>query len=178
MLRKSEWILDRRPIHTKRGAYSPTIPWEAWTKAYCTARENWLMSIIETLLKNNDWAGSFLLIQTYVSAMKQAEGTKFWNRTPFDESARVRAMKHWFWSLCEEYGFTSPEEEVPYSDLDLGSRRSVEAVAAEQYPFVGGKPKRRYSETAEFFSGLEEDRKNTRRKAKEYQETAAKRKRA
>jgi hypothetical protein len=116
------------------------------------------MSIIELLLKNQDWAGAYLLMQTYVSTCKSTEGTKHVNRTPFDESVHIRAVRHWFWSLVEEYGFAMPEEETPYEQESLTVRRSLERSAAEQYPFVGGKPKRRYSEAVEFFEAVAEER--------------------
>lgn len=116
------------------------------------------MSIIELLLKNQDWAGAFLLIQTYISTCKQGEGNRFYNQTPFSESVHVRVIRNWFWDLVEEYGFAMPEEEIPYEEERLTTRRSIDRKVVEDYPFVGGKPKRRYSEAAEFFQQVAADR--------------------
>jgi len=167
MLRKSDWILDVRPIK-ERINYGPrtVTTWDEWLRKHPSAKEQWLMSIIELLLKHQDWAGAYLLIQTYITTCKQTESNRYYNRTPFDESVHIRAVRHWFWSLVEDYGFALPEEEVPYDEQNIGSRRSVEKKAAESYPFVGGKPKRRYSESLEFFQQVEADRKlNTKFRA-------------
>lgn len=159
MLRRSEFIIDERPIRIGRQRYAETISWEDWLEKHPRLRENWLFSVIELLLKNNDWAGAFLLVNTYISTCKQSEGTRIYNRTPFDESCHVRVVKRWFWSRVEEYGFALPEEEIPYEDRTIDSRREINRKAAEDYPFVGGKPKRRYSETSDFFKEVEADRR-------------------
>lgn len=158
MLRRSEFILDTRPIRRFRQRYAEIIEWEDWREKNSRMRENWLFSVIELLLKNNDWAGAFLLVNTYISTCKQSEGTRAYNRTPFDESPHMRVVKQWFWSLVEEYGFALLEE-TPYEDQTVSNRREINRKAAEDYPFVGGKPKRRYSETSDFFKEVEADRR-------------------
>lgn len=182
MLRKSDWLIDPRPIKSFRTHGIEEIPWEEWLENHRRGKELWLFAIIELLMKNNDWAGAYLLVQTHISTCKQAEGTGFHNRTPFDESAHIRAVRRWFWSMVEEYGFVLPEEEIPYEKQNIDSRRSVDHAAAKAYPFVGGKPKRRYSEAVDFFEQVEADRKlnrkmyrppDTPREKKEYLETQA-----
>lgn len=164
MLRKSDWIIDTRPMGLGRWGKLGILTWEEWCCRYAKEKEQWLMSIIDTLLKNQDWAGSYLLVKTYINALKQREGVKgTYNRTPYNESPNVRAIRHWFWSMVEEHGFMLPEEDITYGEQDIEGRRTEDQKAAAAYPFVGGKPKRRYSESAEFFQQVEQDRNKERR---------------
>lgn len=157
MLRCSDWIVDKRALKPRADIRAERT-WEQWLKDHPNAKEKWLMSIIDLLLRNQDWAGSYLLIQTYIAACKQGEGPGYYNQSPFDESVHVRAVRHWFWSRVEKYGFALPEEEVPYEQEDLDTRRIITVRAEDTFPFVGGKPKRRYSEAVEFFDRVYEDR--------------------
>lgn len=157
MLKRSDWILDTRPIVIGQKGNRAAVSWEDRLKRRPNLKETWLRSIIELLLKNQDWAGAYLLIRIHVTTCKKSEGTRTYNRTPFDESGHVRALKLWFWSKCEEYGF-SLEEDTPYDEQTLDDRRILEKQAKKDYPFVGGRPRRQHSESVEFFQQVAADR--------------------
>jgi hypothetical protein len=163
MLRRSDWIQDKRPMYGTRGIQVDKS-WQEWVQAHYRLREDILMGVVDFLLKNQDWSGAYLIVRTYIATIKQKEGvTKGYNRGPGLESPHVRAVRLWFWSLVEKHGFAydDPEEETKldaYTDPPLVRRRKLEQEAAEVYPFVGGKPQRRYSEGVEFFQQLAEER--------------------
>jgi hypothetical protein len=167
MLKKSEWVNDLRPLRPYPNM--PEKTWQEWIDCHYKPREHWLMSIIDYLIKNQDWAGGYLLIRAYIATCKQKEGIKHYNQAPWDESPHIRAVRLWFFSIVEKYNFAMEEEkapDVPYDEEDntLARRRKLENKAAEVYPFVGGIPKRRYSESVEFFEQVASDREYIRKK--------------
>ena len=160
MLRRNDWIQDPRPI--KWGS-KPETSWQQWVDKHHKPKEHWFMGIVDFLLKHQDWSGAYLLMRTYIASCKQSEGVRLYNKNPVDESPHVRSLRLWFWELVEKHRFAAEEPEkewLPYDDDDteLTKRRKIEQTNAQAYPFVGGRPKRRYTETVEFFQQLAQER--------------------
>lgn len=165
MLKKTDWIVDPRPLRTT--VNTPIRPWQEWIDDHYRTREHWLMSIIDYLIKNKDWAGGYLLIRAYIATCKQKEGVRPYNTSPVDESPHIRAVRFWFFSIVENHGFAIEEEtaeKTAYEEEDNVLVRRRKTEASEIFPFVGGVPKRRYSESAEFFQQVASEREIPRKR--------------
>lgn len=156
MLLRSEWIVDKTKIYkayTRNPVSRVTYTWQEYMARRPRSREIWLFDVIELLLQHRNWSGAYMLIKSFIAARKAHEGNTFWNRTPDFESPRTRATRLWFLALAEKYGYTmSEEDEEAYNasrtEQEIAKSRNKEIE--DTFPFVGGKPKRRHSESCEF----------------------------
>lgn len=159
MLKKSDWIVDKRRLRHKMGKPVMYNTWQEWLEHHYKPKEHNLMDIVDFLLKNQDWAGGYLIIRKYISACKITERVFVYNHTPDDESPHIRVLRYWFWEMVEKYNFSAPEEiENEELTAPIARRREVERQKAETYPFVGGKPNRTYSDAVAVFQRVADER--------------------